>query len=186
MRNSDRCQTFRKSGLLRVRNEHNQVIRLRSKQRQCWRKHGLFQGHAGMLTERISPRFVDLDSWSTADMTAAMYEGQLLACAAVKPALPFINAAVDDAAAARKRGGRLVYVGAGTSGRIAIQDGAELRPTYDWPAERLVFVMAGGLQAVVSSVEGAEDDEDNGAQAIAQAQVLQNDVVIGVAAGGST
>ena len=139
-----------------------------------------------MLTEHISPRFVDLDSWSTADMTAAMYEGQLVACAAVKPALPAINAAVDDAAAALKRGGRLVYVGAGTSGRIAIQDGAELRPTYDWPAERLVFVMAGGMQAVVSSVEGAEDDEDNGSQAISEAGVSENDVVIAVAASGTT
>src|SRR3954451_17252356 len=124
-----------------------------------------------MLTERISPRFVDLDSWSTADMTGAMYEGQLVACAAVKPALPAINAAVDDAAAALERGGRLVYGGAGTSGRIDIQDAPELRPPYDWPAERLVFVMAGGMQAVVSSVEGAEDDENKGAEAIAQADV---------------
>lgn len=139
-----------------------------------------------MLTEHISPRFVDLDSWSTSDITAAMYDGQLVACAAVKPALPFINSAVDDAVAALKRGGRLVYVGAGTSGRIAIQDGAELRPTYDWPSERLVFVMAGGMQAVVSSVEGAEDDEDKGADAIAQAEVGPNDVVIAVAASGTT
>src|SRR3954471_10034782 len=155
-------------------------------QSQCWRKHGSLQGRAGMKTEQISPRFVDLDSWSTADMTTAMYEGQLIACAAVKPALPAINAAVEDAVAALKRGGRLVYAGAGTSGRIAVQDGAELRPTYDWPAERLVFVMAGGMQAVVSSVEGAEDDEARGADAIAEAAVSQNDVVIAVAASGTT
>jgi N-acetylmuramic acid 6-phosphate etherase len=139
-----------------------------------------------MLTEHISPRFIDLDSWSTGEMTAAMHDGQLAACAAVKPALPAINAAVDDAAAALKRGGRLVYVGAGTSGRIAIQDGAELRPTYGWPSERLVFVMAGGIQAVVSSVEGAEDDEASGAEAMTQAEVRQNDVVIAVAASGTT
>src|SRR3954452_20659705 len=139
-----------------------------------------------MLTEHISPRFVDLDSWSTSDMIQAMYDGQLAACAAVRPALPAINAAVDEAVAALKRGGRLVYVGAGTSGRIAVQDGAELRPTYDWPAERLVFVMAGGMQAVVSSVEGAEDEADNGSQAIAQAAVCANDVVIAVAASGTT
>jgi N-acetylmuramic acid 6-phosphate etherase len=119
-------------------------------------------------------------------MTTAMYEGQLIACAAVKPALPAINAAVDEAVAALKGGGRLVYVGAGTSGRIAVQDGAELRPTYDWPAERLVFVMAGGMQAVVESVEGAEDDEASGAEAMTQADVRQNDVVIAVAASGTT
>ena len=59
-----------------------------------------------MLTEHISPRFVDLDSWSTGDMILAMYDGQLVACAAVKPALPAINAAVDDAVLALKRGGK--------------------------------------------------------------------------------
>src|SRR6266567_5677117 len=141
---------------------------------------------ADMLTEHISPRFVDLDSWSTSDMIEAMYDGQLVACAAVKPALPAINAAVDDAVSALKRGGRLVYVGAGTSGRIAIQDGAELRPTYDWPSDRVVFVMAGGMQALLESVEGAEDNEAKGAEAIAQAEVHQHDVVIAVAASGTT
>jgi N-acetylmuramic acid 6-phosphate etherase len=139
-----------------------------------------------MLTEHISPRFVDLDSWSTSDMIAAMYDGQLAACAAVRPALPAINAAVDDAVAALRRGGRLVYVGAGTSGRIAVQDGAELRPTYDWPSERIVFVMAGGMQAVLQSVEGAEDDEEKAAEAIADAGVKEHDVVIAVAASGTT
>src|SRR5256886_17147659 len=111
---------------------------------------------ADMLTEHISPRFVDLDSWSTGDMIQAMYDGQLVACAAVRPALPAINAAVDDAGSALKRGGRLVYVGAGTSGRIAIQDGAERGPPYDWPSDPIVFVMAGGMQAVLHSVQGAE------------------------------
>jgi N-acetylmuramic acid 6-phosphate etherase len=139
-----------------------------------------------MLTEHIDPRFVDLDSWSTGDMIEAMYDGQLVACAAVRPALPAINAAVDDAASALKRGGRLVYVGAGTSGRIAVQDGAELRPTYDWPNDRIVFVMAGGMQAVLQSVEGAEDDEAKGAEAIADAEVNEHDVVIAVAASGTT
>lgn len=139
-----------------------------------------------MLTEQISPRFVDLDSWSTSDMIEAMYDGQLVACAAVRPALPTIDAAVDDAVSALKRGGRLVYVGAGTSGRIAIQDGAELRPTYDWPSDRTVFVMAGGMQALVESVEGAEDNEAKGAEAIAEAGVHQHDVVIAVAASGTT
>ena len=139
-----------------------------------------------MLTEHISPRFVDLDSWSTSDMIGAMYDGQLFACAAVRPALPAINAAVEAAVLNLKRGGRLVYVGAGTSGRIAIQDGAELGPTYDWPSDRIVFVMAGGLQAVLESVEGAEDDEAKGAEAIANAELDENDVVIAVAASGTT
>src|SRR3982074_1290431 len=141
---------------------------------------------ADMLIEQISPRFVDLDSWSTSDMIAAMYDGQLAACAAVRPALPAINAAVDDAVSALKHGGRLVYVGAGPSGRIAVQDGAELRPTYDWPSDRIVLVMAGGMQGLLQTVEGAEDDEAKGAEAIAEAEVHQDDVVIAVAASGTT
>ena len=139
-----------------------------------------------MLTEHISPRFVDLNSWSTSDVIEAIYDGQLTACAAVRPALPAINAAVDDAVLSLKRGGRLVYVGAGTSGRIAVQDGTELGPTYDWPSDRTVFVMAGGMQAVLQSVEGAEDDEAKGAEAIANAEINENDVVIAVAASGTT
>lgn len=139
-----------------------------------------------MLTEKISPRFVELDSWSTGDMIEAMYEGQLAASAAVREALPSITAAVDDAVPALRRGGRIVYVGAGTSGRIGVQDGTELTPTFDWPTERLVFVMAGGLNALVESAENAEDDETSGAKAITNAGVSADDTVIGIAASGAT
>src|SRR5260221_6992485 len=102
-----------------------------------------------MRTEQISPRYVDLDAWSAAEMIAAIYEGQLAAAAAVRGALGAIAAAVEDALPALKRGGRIVYVGAGTSGRIGVQDGSELPPTYDWPADRVVFAIAGGLDALV-------------------------------------
>jgi N-acetylmuramic acid 6-phosphate etherase len=139
-----------------------------------------------MLTEHISPRYVELDSWPAAEMIAAMYEGQLAAAAAVRGALDAIAAAVDDAVPALQRGGRIVYVGAGTSGRIGVQDGTELPPTYDWPSDRLVFAMAGGIGALVQSVEGAEDDEHEGARAMAEAKIGANDVVIGVAASGTT
>ena len=139
-----------------------------------------------MLTEQINPRYVELDSWSTSEMVDAMYEGQLAAAAAVRGALPAITTAVEDAVAALRRGGRIVYVGAGTSGRIGVQDGSELPPTYDWPPDRLVFVMAGGLGALVQSAEGAEDNETTGAGAIADAKVGADDVVIAVAASGTT
>lgn len=139
-----------------------------------------------MLTEQISPRYFDLDSWPSAEMVTAMYEGQLTAAAAVRGALEDIAAAVDDAVPALGRGGRIVYVGAGTSGRIAVQDGTELPPTYGWPSDRLVFAMAGGLGALVQSVEGAEDNEEAGARAMADAGVGTNDVVIGLAASGTT
>lgn len=139
-----------------------------------------------MPTEQISPRFVDLDSWSTGDMLDGMYEGQLAACAAVRTALPSIGAAVNDAVPALERGGRLVYVGAGTSGRIAVQDGTELPPTYNWPNDRLVFVMAGGMKALLQSSEGAEDRSEDGSRAIMDAGVGSDDVVLGVAASGTT
>lgn len=139
-----------------------------------------------MRTEQIDPRFADLDSWSAAEMIAAMYEGQLAAAGAVRGALGAIAAAVDDAVPALRRGGRVIYVGAGTSARIGVQDGSELPPTYDWPADRVVFVVAGGLDALVRSIEGAEDNEAAGTQAIVNAKISADDVVIGVAASGTT
>jgi N-acetylmuramic acid 6-phosphate etherase len=139
-----------------------------------------------MATEYISPRFIDLDTWSTPEAIEAMWEGQIAAVASVRPAIEAIAAAVDDAAAALGETGRLVYVGAGTSGRIAIQDGAELPPTFGWPPDRLVFGMAGGHTALVSSVEGAEDDIAEGTFLIDSNLVGPGDVVIGVAASGTT
>lgn len=139
-----------------------------------------------MSTEHIDPRYAELDSWSTAEMLAAMYEGQLAAAAAVQPALAAIARAVDDAAAVLKGGGRIVYVGAGTSGRIGVQDGTELSPTFDWPAERLIFLMAGGMAALTKSAEAAEDSEADGARAASDANIGPCDVVIGAAASGST
>ena len=139
-----------------------------------------------MPTEKISPRYVELDAWSSCEMIAAMYEGQLGAAAAVRTALNAISAAVDAAVPALRRGGRIVYVGAGTSGRIGVQDGSELPPTYNWPVDRVVFAMAGGLGALVQSAEDAEDYESNGAQAMAEAGIGPNDVVLGIAASGTT
>jgi N-acetylmuramic acid 6-phosphate etherase len=139
-----------------------------------------------MRTEQIDPRYADLDSWSAAEMIAAMYEGQLAAAGAVRGAIGAIAAAVEDAVPALRRGGRVVYVGAGTSARIGVQDGSELLPTYDWPADRVVFVIAGGLDALVRSIEGAEDNEAAGTEAITAAKIAADDVVIGIAASGTT
>jgi N-acetylmuramic acid 6-phosphate etherase len=139
-----------------------------------------------MLTEQIDPRYAELDSWSTVPMLAAMYEGQLAAAAAVQPAIAAIARAVDDALPGLAREGRLVYVGAGTSGRIGVQDGTELTPTFNWPAERLLFLMAGGMPALTRSVEAAEDSGADGERAILAAQIGADDVVIGIAASGTT
>lgn len=140
----------------------------------------------GMFTERISPRYRELDGWSTAEVLAAMHEGQLAAASAVGAALESIAAAVEDAVPALRQGGRIVYVGAGSSARIAVQDGAELVPTYDWPSERLVFAIAGGLETLARSAEDAEDSAEAGARAMREAQIGRHDVVIGVAASGTT
>lgn len=137
-------------------------------------------------TESLNPRFADIDSWPTIEAVEAMLEGQMAAIASVKSQTPHIAAAAEAAAARLQKGGRLVYVGAGTSGRVAVQDGVELGPTFGWPAERLVYLMAGGIDALVHSAEGAEDDADDAISRISESGVNADDVVIGVAASGRT
>lgn len=141
-----------------------------------------------MITENSSARFLDLDAWDTAEAVQAMYEGQIDAMAAVRPAVEAIARAADSAALALQAdvAGRLVYVGAGTSGRVAIQDGAELPPTFNWPSERLAYVMAGGLGALINSVEGAEDDAADAIHQMNHLGICPSDVVIGLAASGTT
>ena len=82
--------------------------------------------------------------------------------------------------------GRLVYAGAGTSGRLAVQDGAELMPTFSWPEQRLVLLMAGGKEALLTSVEGAEDEVDLAERLLHQHVIDGRDVLIAVAASGTT
>ncbi|WP_306768061.1 N-acetylmuramic acid 6-phosphate etherase [Bradyrhizobium sp. MOS002] len=139
-----------------------------------------------MATEEVDPRFADLDAWSLTSAMAAMWEGQLAAVAAIGHALPAITAATEAAKAALGDHGRLVYVGAGTSGRVAVQDGAELLPTFAWPSGRVCFIVAGGASAFVSSIEGAEDDVDDAVTQINAARLTPHDVVIAVAASGTT
>ncbi|MCC2978544.1 MULTISPECIES: N-acetylmuramic acid 6-phosphate etherase [unclassified Sphingomonas] len=139
-----------------------------------------------MSTEQVDPRYVSIDCWPSVSAVEAMLEGQMAAIAAIKSQVATIASAAE--AAARRLGatGRLIYAGAGTSGRVAVQDGVELFPTYNWPRERLVFLMAGGSAALTESVEGAEDDAAAGREAVAQLGVEASDVVIGVAASGRT
>ncbi|MDA9400761.1 N-acetylmuramic acid 6-phosphate etherase [Bradyrhizobium sp. CCBAU 45389] len=139
-----------------------------------------------MATEEVDPRFADLDAWSLAVAMEAMWEGQLAAVAAIGRALPAITAATEAAKVALGDHGRLVYVGAGTSGRVAVQDGAELTPTFAWPKERVRFVVAGGDSAFVTSIEGAEDDIDDAVAQINAVRLTAHDVVIAVAASGTT
>lgn len=139
-----------------------------------------------MNTEALDPRYLDLDLWPTELAVEAMLEGQLAAIAAVQSQTAAIAQAAEAAAARLGDTGRLVFVGAGTSGRLAVQDGTELYPTYSWGPERLVFLMAGGSGALTEAVEGAEDDVEAGRAAIAAHEIGASDVVIGVAASGRT
>lgn len=137
-------------------------------------------------TETVDPRFAEIDSWSSEAAIEAMLEGQLSAIASIKGQVRGIASASEAAAERLLAGGRLIYVGAGTSGRIAVQDGVELGPTFGWPADRLGFVLAGGLAALAHSAEGAEDDAGDAVRQIAELLLTTSDVVIGVAASGHT
>ena len=137
-------------------------------------------------TENIDPRFVDLDAWPPLVALHALLEGQMAAVAAVRPALPAIAAAAE-AAVSRLRGtGRLIYCGAGTSGRLGVLDASELPPTFDWPPERLHFLLAGGTKALTQAVENAEDRTDLANDDLKTAKITDCDVLIAVAASGAT
>jgi len=139
-----------------------------------------------MPTETDDPRFADVERWPTLSAVEAMLEGQLAAIAALKGQTDRIAAAAEAAAARLRKAGRIIYVGAGTSGRLAVQDGVELVPTYNWPPDRLVFLLAGGADAMTRSVEGAEDDADKARAELLAASVGSEDVLISVAASGRT
>ncbi|WP_341713185.1 N-acetylmuramic acid 6-phosphate etherase [Erythrobacter sp.] len=115
-----------------------------------------------------------------------MLSGQVAAAQAAAKLAPQIAEAISAAVPRLKRGGRIILVGAGTSGRIAVQDGVELAPTYGWPMDRLTFLLAGGRKALVESSEAAEDDAALAIQEISDCAVTPDDVVIGVAASGRT
>jgi N-acetylmuramic acid 6-phosphate etherase len=139
-----------------------------------------------MDTERHSPRYSAIDVWSPADILDAMIEGQFAAVAAVRAVRTAIEEAVLAIEPRLRDGGRLVYAGAGTSGRLAVQDGAELMPTFSWPAERVVLLIAGGAEALVRSVEGAEDESEEAIALVRRHALGASDVLIAVAASGTT
>ncbi|MCQ8239761.1 N-acetylmuramic acid 6-phosphate etherase [Rhizosaccharibacter radicis] len=142
--------------------------------------------HAPTRTEQHDPRYATLDGWPAAAVLDALLESQMSGVAAVRGALPALDRVVAEALPRLRRGGRLAYAGAGTSGRIAFQDGAELAPTFDWPEDRTVFLMAGGPAALVRAVEGAEDDRAAAEQAVAVERLGGNDVLLALAASGTT
>ena len=141
---------------------------------------------AAIETERASPRYSGIDLWEPSDVLDAMIEGQFAAVGAVRAARGAIEEATRAMEARLVDGGRLIYAGAGTSGRLAVQDGAELMPTFSWPQERLLTLIAGGNEALLHAVEGAEDEAELALGLIRQHQVGAQDVLIAAAASGTT
>jgi N-acetylmuramic acid 6-phosphate etherase len=139
-----------------------------------------------METERHSPRYSAIEAWSPGDILEAMIEGQFAAVAAVRAARPALEEAALAIEPRLRDGGRLAYAGAGTSGRLAVQDGAELMPTFSWPQERLLLLIAGGREALVQSVEGAEDHSEEAIRLVERCAIEPRDVLIAVAASGTT
>jgi len=137
-------------------------------------------------TERRSPRYATIEQWAPRDILDSMIEGQLAAVAAVHAARAALEAAALAIEERLRGGGRLVYAGAGTSGRLAVQDGAELMPTFGWPADRLVLLLAGGEAALLRAVEGAEDEMAAAARLVDRQKIGERDALIAVAASGTT
>ncbi|MDD7971830.1 N-acetylmuramic acid 6-phosphate etherase [Roseinatronobacter alkalisoli] len=138
------------------------------------------------MTEIADPRFRDLDRWDSLTALRAIWESQIAAVAMIGPVLPALAALVEDAVPRLRAGGRLVYAGAGTSIRIAVQDGTELGPTFNWPEDRTLYLIAGGETALRIAVEGAEDSADDARAQVRDAELTPRDVVIGLAASGRT
>ena len=139
-----------------------------------------------MTTERASPRYAGIDVWEPADILESLIEGQFAAVAAVRAALPEIEAAAIAMQERLRERGRLVYAGAGASGRMGVQDGAELIPTFSWPDDRLLLLIAGGKDALLQSVEGAEDEVEQAVALVTRHEINAADVLIAVAASGTT
>jgi N-acetylmuramic acid 6-phosphate etherase len=138
-------------------------------------------------TEAMSPRSRGLDAWSDADILDALWEGQARGIAVLRPALPSIAAAAQAIAARIEAAGRIVYAGAGSSGRYAALDGMELGATFGWPDERVAFVLAEGPLLAPGAARGQREDDTDAARArIGELGLGVSDVLISVAASGRT
>ena len=138
------------------------------------------------ITEQTNPASTSLDTLDTAGILRAIHAQDRLVPAAVEREIPRIAKVVDAVVKALRRGGRLIYVGAGTSGRIAALDAAEIPPTFGVASETVQAVIAGGARALTRAVEGAEDDAAQARRDLAAKKIGPRDVVVGIAASGRT
>ena len=139
-----------------------------------------------LTTEARNPRSVGLDAMDTPALLELMNAEDQTVALAVRRVLPQIAKAVDLVADSLRAGGRLIYVGAGTSGRLGLLDAVECPPTFDTDADQVTALLAGGVGAFVQAVEGAEDDMEAAAADLAGLEVGPQDTVVGIAASGRT
>ena len=142
------------------------------------------RGH--LLTEQVNSNSLNLDQLSSIELVELFNREDAKTIAAIADAKLSLADAIDRTALSLRQGGRLFYVGAGTSGRLGVLDAAECPPTFCTPPDLVQGIIAGGASALVRSSEGLEDRADDGAAAIADRQITSLDVVVGIAAGGTT
>ncbi len=142
------------------------------------------RGH--LLTEQTNPNSQNLDQMTALEIVELFNQEDAQAVAAVAAAKADLAKAIDLIAESLRRGGRLFYVGAGTSGRLGVLDAAECPPTFCTPPELVQGIIAGGAGALVRSSEDLEDRAEDGMEAIAHRQITNHDVVVGITAGGTT
>lgn len=148
--------------------------------------HSLIQQLNNMVSENRNPNTMNLDQLSTIDLVSVINQEDQKVALSVKAVLPQIAQAVEFAVASINAGGRLVYMGAGTSGRLGVLDAVECRPTFSVPDDMVIGLIAGGEKALIHAVEGAEDNIQMGADDLSAINLKPNDIVVGIAASGRT
>ena len=146
----------------------------------------VFDEIKNLLTEQRNPNTMDIDSKNTLQILRIINEEDKKVPYAVEKEIPYIAQAVEFVVDSFKKGGRLLYFGAGTSGRLGVVDAAECPPTFGTPHEMVQGFIAGGREAMFVAQEGAEDKEENGANDVLKANVNSKDTVIGIAASRRT
>ena len=141
--------------------------------------------YGDLPTERVDPAGPELDRLAPGEIARLLLREESRARDAVEKALPEIGRACAAAAGALRAGGRLVYAGAGTSGRLGVLDAAEMGPTFGAPPGQVVGLIAGGDRALRESVEGAEDDADAGRRALQDLAPTERDCVVGISMSGT-
>ncbi len=139
-----------------------------------------------MITEETNPRSRDIDRLPTEEILRIINEEDQQVALAVQKAIPAITRAVDLVVARMQRGGRLLYIGAGTSGRLGVLDASECIPTFNTHPDQVQGIIAGGSAALTHALEGAEDDRSAGVRDLQAVSMSADDVVIGIAASGRT